>query len=265
MERGEIMIAEIKGKISSSGLNLHDRLEDDLTGNIFGTLRYMSFNHGLKQILVQGIYPRNLANIIENIEEEEWSQFIEFWPYDEEGEIDVLINFDDTIIGIEVKYLSGISSDDDVNNNDIDSNETSIVEVNEKSINQLSREARIISRLGNNKSKILIFVAKDRECRDVYEKIKARKIIEKDVELAYISWQSILHGLESLKIDNVYEKVIVSDLKDLLIKKGFESFKDFILEDRVEDNWYDFGVVKKSSVSFDIKEEVEGELYYEFS
>lgn len=259
------MIAEIKGKVSSYGSNLHDRLEDDLTGNVFGTLRYMSFNHGLKQILIQGIYPKNLSSVIKNIDEEEWSKCIKFWPYDKEGEIDVLIDFNDAMIGIEVKYLSGLSSDDNVNNNSLDLDETSSEKDNDKSINQLSREARIISRLGNNKKKILIFIADGEACREVYNNVKSRDIIEKDVELAYVSWQSILHGLESLKIDNVYEKVIVSDLKDLLIKKGFESFKDFIFEDRVEDNWYEFGVVKKSSVSFDIKEEIRGELYYEFS
>lgn len=259
------MIAEIKGKISSSGSNLNDRLEDDLTGNVFGTLRYMSFNHGLKQILMQGIYPRNLTNIIGNIDEEEWSQFIKFWPYDKEGEIDVLIDFNDTMIGIEVKYLSGLSSDDDVNNNSLESDETSTEKDNDKSINQLSREARIISRLGSNKKKILISIADGEACKEFYKNVKSRDIIEKDVELAYVSWQSFLHGLEVLKPVNVYEKIIVSDLKDLLIKKGFESFKDFTIEDQIEDNWYDFGMVKKSSISFDIKGEVEGDLYYEFS
>lgn len=260
-----MVIAEIKGKISCSGSNLNDRLEDDLTGNVFGTLRYMSFNYGIKQILMQGIYPKNLANIIENIDEEEWSQFIKFWPYDKEGEMDVLIDFNDTIIGIEVKYLSGLSSDDDVNNNSSDSNEAGTSEVNDESINQLSRESRIISRLGSNKKKILIFIADGESCSEVYKDVKSRGIIENDVELAYISWQSFLHGVKELKVENGYEKVIVSDLKDLLIKKGFESFKDFIIEDKVEDNWYDFGIVKKSSISFDIKEKVEGDLYYEFS
>jgi hypothetical protein len=32
------MIAKIKGKISSYGLNLNDRLEDDLTRNVSGNL-----------------------------------------------------------------------------------------------------------------------------------------------------------------------------------------------------------------------------------
>jgi len=264
MKRDESMIAEIKGKISSTGSNLNDRLEDDLTGNVFGSLRYMSFNHGLKQILIQGIYPRSLSKIIENIDEDEWSEFIEFWPYDKEGEIDALIKFENTIIGIEVKYLSGISSDDDVSNSsDLEGEFT--IEDNIKSINQLSRESRIVSRSGNNRNKILLFVADGEACREVYKNIKARNIIENNVEFAYISWQGILHGLENLKISNVYEKVIVSDLKNLLIKKGFESFKDFIIEGNVEEKWYDFGAVKRNTISFDVKETIEEDLYYEFS
>lgn len=258
------MIAEIKGKISNTGSNLNDRLEDDLTGNVFGNLRYMSFNHGLKQVLIQGIYPRSLSKIIENIDEDEWSEFIEFWPYDKEGEIDALINFKNTVIGIEVKYLSGISSDDDVSNaSDLKGGFT--IEDNIKSINQLSRESRIVSRVANNKNKILLFVADGESCREVYKNIKVRNIIGNNVELAYISWQSILHGLENLKIDNVYEKVIVSDLKNLLIKKGFESFKNFIVEGNVEEKWYDFGAIKRNIISFEVKEIVEEDLYYEFS
>lgn len=264
LKRDESMIAEIKGKISSTGSNLNDRLEDDLTGNVFGNLRYMSFNHGLKQILIQGIYPRSLSKIIENIDKDEWSKFIEFWPYDIEGELDALIKLENTIIGIEVKYLSGISSDDNVNNSSDFKGEFT-TEDSIMSINQLSRESRIVSQVGNNKNKILLFVADGESCREVYKNIKARNIIENDVELAYISWQNILHGLENLKIDNVYEKVIVSDLKNLLIKKGFESFKDFIIEGNVEEKWFDFGDIKKNIISFDVKEIVEEGLYYEFS
>ena len=37
------LIAEIYNKISKDGRNLSDRLEDQLTGDFFGTLRYMSF------------------------------------------------------------------------------------------------------------------------------------------------------------------------------------------------------------------------------
>jgi|GEM_PF-4181867 len=34
------MLAEIHNKISGTGSNLSDRLEDQLTGDFFGTLRY---------------------------------------------------------------------------------------------------------------------------------------------------------------------------------------------------------------------------------
>lgn len=45
------MIAEIHGKISATGSNLSDRLEDKLTGDIFGSLRYLPFELGIGPIL----------------------------------------------------------------------------------------------------------------------------------------------------------------------------------------------------------------------
>lgn len=41
------MVEEFYGKISRSGSNLSDSLEDKLTGDFFGTLRYMDFCDGL--------------------------------------------------------------------------------------------------------------------------------------------------------------------------------------------------------------------------
>ena len=40
------MIAEIRGKISHTSSNLTERLEDHLTGNVFGSLRYLPFSLG---------------------------------------------------------------------------------------------------------------------------------------------------------------------------------------------------------------------------
>lgn len=259
------MIAEIKGKVSSTGSNLNNRLEDELTGNVFGNLRYMSFNKGLKLILMQGIYPTILSKVIDTIDVDDWSHLIKFWPYDKEGELDALIKFENAIIGIEVKYFSGISSEDDVSNY-LDAEEKTILEAKIKSNNQLARESRIISRSGKSEHKILLFVADSEDCRKVYKNVKSRDIIEDNVELAYISWQNILLGLENLNISNVYEKVIVSDLKNLLRKKKFKKFKDFKTEINVEvnDKWYDFGVIKRDTISFDIKKIVVGNLYYEF-
>ena len=239
------MIAEIQGKISSTGSNLNERLEDNLTGNFFGTLRYMSFENGLKKILLQGVTPKNdnVIEIIKNINVEEWSDNISFWPYDKEGEIDVILDFDNCIIGIEVKYLSGISSDDDISN-DENSFEDKIKE--DKSIQQLARESRIISKKGPNKEKILIFIADQQSCIDVYKDVTKRNIIEKDVNLVYISWQNILEIMKNLQCTNKYEKIIIDDLISLLTKKGFDQFKEFLIEDLIiNEAYYEFGDIKR--------------------
>ena len=259
------MIAEIKGKLSQTGHNLNDRLEDNLTGNFFGTLRYIPFDLALRKILSGGVYPSKTGDLIGKISTDFWRDKIEFWPYDKEGEIDALLHFDDTIIGIEVKYASGLSSDDDIDNSaNID--EQSIEE--EQSRNQLSRESRIVSRHGAGKIKILLFIANSDSCRAVFDDVLNRKIISNDVKLAYISWQSILVELEKLKLDNRYYQVIIDDLISLLKKKGFESFKDMNVHFAVDidqTNFYSFGATDSLDFNFKTYSTIEGDLYYEFS
>lgn len=46
------VIAELHNKISQNGSNLSDRLEDQLTGDFFGSIRYLPFEIGLKPVLV---------------------------------------------------------------------------------------------------------------------------------------------------------------------------------------------------------------------
>ena len=53
------MIAELHGKISSRGTNLKETLEDNLTGNVFGSLRYIPFSKGIKHILLKVIEENN--------------------------------------------------------------------------------------------------------------------------------------------------------------------------------------------------------------
>jgi hypothetical protein len=45
------LLAEIHNKIAANGSNLTDRLEDKLTGDFFGTLRYLPFEIGMKSVL----------------------------------------------------------------------------------------------------------------------------------------------------------------------------------------------------------------------
>jgi hypothetical protein len=260
------MISEIYGKLSNSGSNLHDRLEDNLTGNVFGNLRYISFDKAMKKIISQTIYPKSIAETINGIQAHFWNDNIKFWPYDEEGELDALMEFDNVIIGIEVKYLSGISSDDGLDYSE--SSGWNLVEyVQKESIHQLSRESRIISKKDNKKKKILIFIAGSSSCRYIYEDTIKRNLIESDVELGYITWQTLLIELSKLKLDNEFANLIIEDLIKLLKRKGFDQFKDMSIDDDFLIDalcYFNFDSELKSTLNFDINIDVRGDLYYEF-
>lgn len=257
------MIAEIHSKISKSGSNLNDRLEDDLTGNFFGTMRYIPFNKAMKSILTSSVYPSEVAETIKKIDSDFWNDNISFWPYDTEGEIDVLLNFPEVIIGIEVKYLSPISSDDGICN-DSDTNEDNSGQTKLHSIQQLARESRIIYRKGKGKDKILILIADEASCSDIYKDTINRNILENNVQLGILSWQDILTAIKNLNIENNYQQLMLNDLKELLISKGFERFQKFDLDKEIpveEFLFYDF---KGETISFKIDDEVKERDFYEF-
>ncbi|MDR7079552.1 hypothetical protein J2Y03_004610 [Neobacillus niacini] len=258
------MLAEIQGKISQTGSNLSDRLEDNLTGNVFGALRYIPFSIGFGEVIANGVYPKSIGLDIRSIHQDFWADKINFWPYDREGEIDALIEFEDLIMGIEVKYKSGLSSDDEVSNNIDKQNEADI----HNSINQLARESRIIARKGKHKNKLLLFIADRRSCKEVYEDIIARDIIENDVVLGYISWQEILLQLKNLQLTNPFHQIVVQDIISLLTRKGFEDFTtmDIKLCEPINDqDYFKFDIQSTVSISFEANLAISEGFYYEFS
>ena len=209
------MVEEFYGKISRSGSNLSDSLEDKLTGDFFGTLRYMDFCDGLQPILcgalrksekqqaeskaaIQFIGNANCTNIKNE-------EHIKFWPKHDLGELDVLLNFDNCCIGIEVKFQSGLSSDD-----------------------QLIREANILCDLAKDKKKILLFIAKHEACISVYRKYK--NIISKDVHFVFASWEDILQSMKDILNGGkgskytFGQKLMIRDLVRLLTRKDFDTF-----------------------------------------
>ena len=210
------MVEEFYGKISRSGSNLSDNLEDKLTGDFFGTLRYMDFCDGLQPILCgalrksekQQAESQAAIQLIENvnctnIKDEE---HIKFWPKHDRGELDVLLEFDNCCIGIEVKLNSGLSSDD-----------------------QLIREAEILCDLAKDKEKILLFIAGHESCRSVYRAYK--DVIRKQgVCFVFVSWEDILESMKDLLNGGKGSKytfgqrLMISDLVRLLKRKGFDTF-----------------------------------------
>ena len=251
------MIAEIKGKVNRQNTNLTELREDELTGNFFGNMRYIPFTKGLKKILKNAIRPVELQNMINEIDVSYWDDKIFLWEKIRENdnitELDVRMDFPSIIIGIEVKYRSGLSSEDKESDESISA---------ENSFNQLSREARILRLVGADKKKLLLLLADDLACA---ETIQGIKIID-GVQLGYLSWQEVLIQLKGLTKLNSFEQLVVDDIIELLEKKGFLRFSGFEMDIRdisIKDNWY-FElpkVIKRFSFG---SNKIEEDGYYEF-
>ena len=194
------MIAELRGKIENNK-------EDELTGNFFGTLRYTGFEKILQPLFVRCIRPKELDKKLKNIRSGYWGDKIHFWPYDSLGEIDVLLDFEEILIGVEVKYQSDLSTDD-----------------------QLEREAKILKNKANGREKILILLAPETKCHEIVTKTRRRNIFnEFGVNLGYISWEDIADELTKLQLTD-FDALIAEDLIGLLRLKGFESFRSFNID-----------------------------------
>lgn len=251
------MIAEIKGKVNKQNTNLTELREDELTGNFFGNMRYIPFTKGLKKILRNAIRPVELQSMIDDIDVSYWDDKIFLWEKirgnDNITELDVRMDFLSIIIGIEVKYRSGLSLEDKESDESISA---------ENSFNQLSREARILRLVGVDKKKLLLLLADDLACA---ETIQGIKIIE-GVQLGYLSWQEVLIQLKELTELNNFEQLIVTDIIELLEKKGFLRFSGFEMDIRDisnKDNWYFELPNKIKRFSFGSNKIVE-DGYYEF-
>ena len=200
------MIAEIYHKFSTD-------LEDVLTGDFFGAMRYMPFNRGLNQIFKNYAVSEDpqVTHILSNAADDDFK--FEFWKRSENGlvEIDGFIPLTSVGIGIEVKYRSGLSGGD-----------------------QLEKEAQVLDEWCNGKEKLLILIGEAEEAKAIYIENKDKRVF-RDVHLAYLSWQDILLGLDQVLISSSYEKKMIEDLKTLLREKGFVSFEGFSIDQPVVD------------------------------
>ncbi len=229
------MIAEIHGKISSSSSNLSSRLEDQLTGDVFGALRYIDPIYGLFPILRNGcrIEGKKKKLSLCNPEIED----IEFWPWIGEAEPDILIKLIEnegqrTIIQVEVKYFSGLSSDDPVIEG---SEETGSAEGEEQRIqesnNQLIRQMRSLKKAFPDHKKIQIFLTADIGYpHELFDRVLRQAKDEKleEVELYWLCWHDIPGVLKNIDIARLAqrERIAVEDLLALLERKGFSRFSE---------------------------------------
>ncbi|MGN4292213.1 hypothetical protein [Bacillus cereus group sp. MYBK87-2] len=247
------MIAEIHGKISSDGSNLSERLEDKLTGDIFGSLRYLPYRKGLYHLLLGTKFLNNshkqlFLESVNLVQEEYVYESFSFWQKGKYSEIDLVLDLGKSVLGIEVKYNSGLSSG-----------------------NQLEREALDLMQINKVVPKFLILVGVEPEVNYIVSKVSSRNIIASTVMFGYLSWQDILEQLTTIFYSEkmtLPEKLILQDMIHLLERKGFKRFKDFqnltplpIIEKE------SFFSINQSEILFFInciQVPVERKLYYEF-
>jgi len=181
--------------------------EDQLTGNVFGVLRYLPYEI-FRSILCNCIEPHVNNNVLPGRllldKHDKWGHNVEFWPKAQlsRTEPDVIIELDDTVILIEVKY----------NNN-------------ESGADQLLREAEMLSsHYKKEQNKILILIAPNNSAKNIYlrNKDEIKKCCPKII-FCYIAWQKMLESVSKYKDTNL----ICSDIADLLHEKGFDVFRGF--------------------------------------
>lgn len=228
-----LLLAEIHNKISRSGSNLSDQLEDKLTGDFFGALRYLPL-----QVVFHSILERV---VFESAEPSDWkglySKFFDycgdwqFWPRHGQDEIDLLVDFDDLILGIEVKYKSGLSSDDDPSFS---------VEAVGESKNQLLKYMKMLHRVaaqnGKQQKVYQVFLAPHAMMRAVQNNL-ADRLHDNPDTLGFISWETIHDVLTKLSLRALEpgHQRIVNDLIQLLEKKGLYHYQGIELPEELLD------------------------------
>lgn len=178
--------------------------EDRLTGNFFGIMRYLPFRRGLKLVFEKYVKSEDwqVKKIIADMTEDEF--LFEFWKRSGSGgEMDAYMENAGKAVGIEVKYHSALSGED-----------------------QLEREAAMLEEWNKDGDKLLLFVAMEEDAVNVYRKNK-NKLCFQSVHLAYITWQDILLGMDEVITDTVFEAKMIEDLRQYLEEKGFVSFDGF--------------------------------------
>ncbi|MDA8014554.1 MAG: hypothetical protein MPK09_02945 [Gammaproteobacteria bacterium] len=221
-------IAEIHGKISGSGSNLSDRLEDLLTSDVFGPLRYLPFADGFQHIFREArLYsdPEKRLEVAKNTPE------VCFWPKLPKSEPDVLIECGDHLLLVEAKYLSGKSGEFDED------------DVETAKSDQLAREfSDLMTYCGAFSKRSLVYLTADRTMPKDSIVNSYNAVCEEHPDYAkkyqqntyWLSWFEVRRVIENLSKKQSGEKrLIFEDIGLLLRKKRFRGFEGFCKQ-RVE-------------------------------
>lgn len=246
------MIAELNNKIPSK----LSTSEDLLTGNFFGIIRYTNIENTIPCVFESSTFDKIED---ENIFAEAMTSICKsqdpfnFWPKYESDEIDLIIELNEYVIGVEIKYNSGLSSDDEISN--LNNNEI------QNSYNQLAKYSRMLESKYPLKKKVLLFLAKENTVSYTYYSVLKRNIISNNVSFGFLSWQEILISLEKYN-SPPNELIIVNDLIKYLKKKGFDTFKSFNINETISRNSF-FKFKFNERFSFQSKRNI-SKIFYKY-
>lgn len=223
-------IAEVRGKISETGSNLSERMEDLLTSDVFGCFRYIPPELGLKPFLetaqspnAQSIYyPAEVVRVRYS-----------FWPWLKirgcnSCEPDLVIGVETKqgihVYMIEAKYYSGLSSDSDDSDSPNDQLARELDNLDHVSFHDFAWPPNL-----NILSRNLIFITKDMKIPSTLIANSLEEYTNKqcnDGDIFWTSWR-FLPNLIQKKMDEVSEvpyQAVLQDMLSLLKKKGLEMF-----------------------------------------
>ena len=225
------IIAEIHGKVSSSGSNINDRLEDILTSNVFQLLRYLPIELGILPVLISAenshdekqrrtfVIPTGV-NIVSYYF---WSRFNNWEP-----DVFIELKHDEKVLAnimIEAKYLSG-KSGSAVYEEDEDGNKVYVAQSD-----QLEKLWNSLKAYSNHVPYYLFYLTMDwvMPIQSINESIKAISDYDCRGNIYWLNWQSIHTTLNNIIVNNrtiisKADAIVIKDIINLLAKKGLKEF-----------------------------------------
>jgi hypothetical protein len=224
-------IAELHGKLNPDRPSTaHERMEDLLTSDVFGTMNYVGWEYGFVDWL-RSASSRDGKSCVGNMLPVNdlilGAQFL-FWPRLKNGcEPDLLIGIETKtgdlfLLMIEAKYLSG-ASDFEM---DFENSRP------ERSGNQIADQVNSFpDSFSNLKRKVVkkihLYVTAHDSCpSEIYDRC-TNHIIKKDIPLFWLNWQSLSAFLEKIHIEDQGRQTMINDLVKLLHRKNLVPFQGF--------------------------------------
>lgn len=227
-------IAELKGKLSPhTSKGLHDRMEDLLTSDVFGTMQYAGWEYGFIKWLRSAQNPYDLndtGNSIFPESEQITNVLFDYWPtLSHKRQPDLMMCIEEkgkctVLIMVEAKYLSGPS----------DSTVPEEWEPGNDSGNQLAEQIndfpdifRDLS-IADTVTRVHLYVTAHFLCPTVTYWNSEEYLRRKDVKRLWLNWQSLhehLQGSIELSIGGTRE--MLADLLLLLERKNLNPYKGY--------------------------------------